>query len=35
MNGVYFREFPDGAFEIGILEDDWMHSHQPTHLEKM
>jgi hypothetical protein len=24
-NGIYFREFADGDFEIGILEGDWMH----------
>ncbi len=25
MNGIYFREFDDGDFEIGILKDNWMH----------
>ncbi len=24
MSGVYFREFPDGTFEIGVLDGDTM-----------
>lgn len=25
MTQVYFREFEDGTYELGILEGEWMH----------